>query len=381
MEKGITILISPNAFKESLSAKLVAKAVHRGIRHVWKNVNVIELPVADGGNGTLDVLISKQGGKIKKTWVTGPLGNRVNARWGILEKRKLAFIEMAESSGLHLIPLSQRNPFITTTYGTGELIRTALNFGVKEIIIGVGGSATVDGGVGMAMALGVKFLDKNGKCIGWGGEALNSLYYIDMSSLDSCLRKTKIRVACDVQNPLLGSKGTVAIFARQKGATFSMMPILESGINNLANVVKRDLKRNISKIPGSGAAGGLAAGLMVFCGAEIQSGADLVLETLNFDKYLCQADLVITGEGKLDKQSAHGKAPIAVALRAKKYGIPVIAIAGSLGENAHLLHRYGITYMQSIQSRSMSLRESMENASFLIQQVVEKILKKGRQIN
>lgn len=372
MKKNFTVLVCPNAFKESLSAVAAAKVIHRGIHRVWANAKVLELPVADGGNGTLDVLVSGQAGKIKKVRVTGPLGIPVTARLGIVADKHLAVIEMAEASGLHLVLPAKRNPLITTTYGTGELIRHALDWGAKEIIIGVGGSATVDGGVGMAMALGAKFLDKKGKPVGFGGKELNRIHRVDLSSLDARIQKTKINIACDVQNPLLGPNGSVAVYARQKGATARMLPILESGLRNVfLNSSFRIPHSALGK--GSGAAGGLAAGLVAFCGAQIQSGADLILDTLYFDNYLRQADLVITGEGKLDEQTVHGKAPIAVALRAKKRGIPVIAIAGSLGENADRLHQFGITYMKSIQSRPMSLQESMQNTEKLIQQSIEEI--------
>lgn len=351
MKKKIMILVSPNAFKESLTAIQAAKAISRGILSVWRETKIIKLPVADGGDGTLDVLVTGQGGKTKKIKVTDPLGNSVNARLGLLDKGKLAVIEMAEASGLRLVLPTQRNPLVATTYGTGELIQAALDLGVKEIIVGVGGSATVDGGVGMAMALGGKFLDKKGKSIGLGGNELNRLHHINLSFIDSRLRKTKIRVACDVQNPLLGSKGTVNVYAKQKGATPLMLPILESGMKNFSKVIQKDLKISVATVPGSGAAGGLGAGLIAFCDAQIESGADLVLDILHFDTYLRQVDLVITGEGKLDEQTIHGKAPFSVARRSKKYGIPVIAVAGILGENVSILHQYGITYMQSIQNR------------------------------
>jgi len=379
------ILLAPNSFKESLTAWEVCLALEKGLRRVLPHATIYKVPMADGGSGTVEALVSATGGRLFKKRVTGPLGKKTMVNCGILgiktkdyrkaSKGKIAIIEMASASGLHLVPFTKRDPSITTTFGTGELIKACLNKGCQHIMIGVGDSATTDGGVGMAQALGIKFRDKFGKEIGWGGKNLIDIEYIDMKGLEKRLKNIKITILSDVKNPLCGPKGAAKIFSPQKGATPEMVLKLEKGLSRLAKIIKRDLGIDIKNRPGAGAAGGLGAALMAFLGAGLVSGVDLILELTHLRPYIKKADLVITGEGKLDRQTIYGKAPIGVAKLAKEYGRPVIGIAGTLGEGNELLYRHGFTSIFSIMEKPMPLVDAISKAEILLANTSERIIR------
>jgi glycerate kinase len=369
------IIIAPNAFKETLSAVEVADCIEHGIRKIWPETAIEKFPLADGGDGTVDALVSAMGGKIIAREVTGPLGKKVRAEIGLLGDEMTAVVEMASASGLRLVPLQKRNPLRTTTYGTGELIKACLDGGAKKIIVGVGGSATVDGGAGMAMALGAKLLDKFDKPIESGGEGLKHLFRIDCSQLDSRIKRTKFIVASDVDNPLLGKQGAARVYAAQKGATPKMVGELEKYLTNFAQVVKKDLGVEVANLPGAGAAGGLGAGLAAFLNARIEQGVDIVIKAWGLKEKMKNADLVFTGEGSIDRQTLYGKVPFGVAKIAKKYGVPVIAIAGNVEDGAYILLEYGIEAIFSTTPRIMTLAEIRKNPGQLITNTVEQIMR------
>lgn len=298
--------------------------------------------MADGGEGSVQSLVDATQGHLQKTKVIAPLTNRVEAIWGLSGDKKTAFIEMTAASGLHLVPPEQRNPLITTSYGTGELIKAALSLGVKKIILGIGGSATNDAGVGMLQALGIRFLNAEQKEIGFGGEQLASLAYIDMTELDPRLAQVEIEVACDVSNPLCGEQGASAIFGPQKGATHDMVEKLDSALAHFTQVVEKQLGKNIAHHAGAGAAGGMGAGLLLLPKVTLKSGVQIIIETTALKEKIQQADLVITGEGRMDSQSVAGKTPIGVAKLAKQFNKPVIAIVGSLREDYPVVYQHGI---------------------------------------
>ncbi|KFZ40037.1 MULTISPECIES: glycerate kinase [Thermoactinomyces] len=363
------IVIAPDSFKESMSAMEAACAIEKGFQKVMPDAEYVKVPMADGGEGTVRSMVDATGGEIRKETVTGPLGTEVEAFYGITGDRKMAVIEMAAASGIHLVPKEKRNPLVTTTKGTGELIRAALDQGVKRIVIGIGGSATNDGGAGMAQALGAKLLDKDGNPLGVGGGELSKLDSIDLSQLDPRLKEVHIEVACDVDHPLTGERGASAVFGPQKGATPEMVAILDANLARYAQVVKETLGIDVDPIPGAGAAGGLGAGLVAFLGASLKRGVDVVAEAVQLDKHMVQASLVITGEGKIDGQTIHGKTPVGVAKRAKKYGIPVIGIAGMLGENCDAVYRHGIDALFSIVPGTVSLETALLNGEKYTEQL------------
>lgn len=356
------IVIAPDSYKESLSAVAVAQAIEKGFREIFPDARYILVPVADGGEGTVDAMISAtQGSKISTT-VTGPLGEPVRSCWGMSGDGKTAFIEMAEASGLALVPIEKRNPLITTSHGTGELILRALDNGARNIIIGIGGSATNDGGAGMIQALGAKLIDANGKDISPGGGSLLSLNSIDTSGLDERLENCVINVACDVTNPLVGNNGASRIFGPQKGADEAMIVELDRNLAHFADVMKKHLRVDVRNAPGAGAAGGMGAALMAFLGANLRSGVEIVTEALNLEEHIHDCSLVVTGEGRMDSQSIRGKVPIGVAAVAKKYHKPVIGIAGSLSNDVAVVHQYGIDAVFSVLNNVGTLDEALENA-------------------
>lgn len=357
------IVIAPDSFKESLSALEVAEAVEKGFKQVLPQANYVKVPMADGGEGTVQSLVDATDGEIISKTVTGPLGEPVEAFFGILGTKRTAVIEMAAASGLHLVPPAKRNPLMTTTKGTGELISAALDYGVNHIIIGIGGSSTNDGGAGMAKALGAQLLDAEGNEILDGGGALGNLAFINLSTLDSRLQHVKIEVACDVDNPLTGERGASAIFGPQKGATPEMVALLDRNLRHYAAVLERDLGQKIDDVPGAGAAGGLGAGLLAFLQAELKRGVDIVIEATNLLEAVRDADVVITGEGKIDGQTIYGKTPIGVAKTAKKHGIPVIGIAGNIGADSHVVYEHGIDALFSIVPGVTTLENAFANAS------------------
>lgn len=371
------IVIAPDSFKGSLSAKEVADNIEIGIRKVYSDIDILKVPMADGGEGTVESLVDATGGEIIRLEVTGPLGEKVESFYGIMGDKKTAVIEMAAASGLPLVPNDKRNPMITTTYGTGELIKSALDRGCRDFIIGIGGSATNDGGSGMLEALGMKFLDKNGKKLPWGGGALINLDKIDMSSLDERLKSSRFVVACDVDNPLCGTNGASYIYGPQKGATVEMVQKLDRALNHYGNMIKKYLGKDVMDIKGAGAAGGLGAGFMAFLNAQLKPGVDIVIEKTRLKEIVKDADLVITGEGKMDSQTIYGKTPFGVAKVAKGFGIPVIAIAGCISDDAHINHEQGIDAMFSIVNYPIELQDALnkEKAAVFIQKNSEEIFR------
>ena len=371
----MNILISPQSYKGSISALNTAKAISIGVKNVLPEANTIILPVADGGDGTLETLVDVSNGQIKPCKVLDPLGVLIDSNWGGMGDNNTAVIEMAKMSGLALVEPEKRNPMFTTTYGLGETIKHALDEGYRDFIIGIGGSATNDGGVGMAQALGGLFLDSSGEQIKYGAEGLSKLVKIDLSNMDDSLQETKFLVASDVTNPLLGELGASAVYGPQKGASKEMIPILEKAMINYVDVAKKSLELDVSEVPGSGAAGGLGAGLMMFVNAELKPGVDIVLDKINFNKYLNNIDLVITGEGQMDYQTVYNKAPYGVALRAKKFDIPVIGISGSLGDSFQDVNDNGIDAVTSISQGAMNLDQLTACVSELIIESTEQVMR------
>ncbi|HEN3347568.1 TPA: glycerate kinase [Yersinia enterocolitica] len=357
------IVIAPDSYKESLSALEVAVQIEAGFRTQFPDAEYIKLPVADGGEGTVEAMVAATAGRMIKANVTGPLGDEVDAFYGVSGDEKCAFIEMAAASGLELVPPPLRNPLKTTSYGTGELIGKALNQGVKHIIIGIGGSATNDGGAGMVQALGVKLLDKHGKQIGFGGGKLAELDRIDISELDPRIKSCRIEVACDVTNPLTGSAGASAVFGRQKGATPAMIVQLDEGLRHYADVIKRHLGIDVDQVEGAGAAGGLGAALLAFCGATLSPGIDIVTDALGLDALVRDATFVITGEGRMDSQTIHGKVPVGVARVAKRYNKPVIGIAGNLTDDVDVVYEHGLDAVFSVIDTICTLDQALDNAA------------------
>ncbi|MCK4908377.1 MAG: glycerate kinase [Planctomycetes bacterium] len=382
------IVIAPNAFKECLTAEEVVRAVAHGIRQIIPHAQIVSVPIADGGDGTLPLLLQSTRGRIFRKKVSGPRGRKkVSARWGLLGQncavrfsaRRTVIIEMAEAAGLKLLPPTQRDPLRTRTTGVGELIKAALDKKARQIIIGLGGSATVDGATGLAQALGIKFLDARGKPVKPTGGSLNKIKHIDASGLDRRCRKIKIIAACDVTNPLIGPRGAARTFASQKGADAQAVKILERNLAHLGRIIKKDLGVGVAYLKGGGAAGGCGAGLAAFLKARLVSGADLFLEIIDLPKKLENTDLVITGEGTLDQTTLAGKAPASLARAVKKYNkkIPVIALGGKLGPGYRRLSSAGIDACFSISPKGMSRQQSIKNAGKLIENRVSVIIKNG----
>ncbi|MBX9988011.1 glycerate kinase [Priestia aryabhattai] len=367
------IVIAPDSFKESLTALHVCEAVEKGIKTHFPNAEISKVPMADGGEGTVQSLVDATGGQIIQAKVTGPLGKEVEAFYGILGDRKTAVIEMAAASGLHHVPVDKRNPLITTTRGTGELILKALDHKVEYIIIGIGGSATNDGGAGMAKALGAKLLDANGAEIKEGGGSLDQLTAIDLTNLDSGLAEVKVEVACDVDNPLTGETGASAVFGPQKGATSDMVKQLDRNLAHYAAVIEKEMDIHIQNVPGAGAAGGLGGGLLAFLSAELKPGVDIVIKATELENYIKDADLVITGEGRIDGQTIYGKTPIGVAKTAKKHSVPVIAIAGSIGAGSEAVYEHGISALFSVVPGAVTLSEALEKADENIERTAKNV--------
>ncbi len=371
------IVLAPDSFKGNLTSLQVAAALEKGVKRVLPKAKCIKVPMADGGEGTVQSLVDANGGKFVRKKVTGPAGKQVSARYGLLANGDTAVIEMAEASGLPLVNERQKNPLKTTTYGTGELLLDAAKRGAKTIIIGIGGSATNDGGVGMAQALGVRFLNKRGteiKEYGAGG-MIDKIAGIDMKNLNPLIKKTKIIVACDVNNPLCGKNGASNVFGPQKGATAAMVRLLDANLKHLAKVIKTDLKKDIINMKGAGAAGGLGAGLVAFTRARMKSGIDIVLEATNINKHLKGADLVITGEGRVDFQTAFGKTPSGVAKAARKHGVPTVAIGGGITDDANGVFAHGIDGLESACARDMSLDVAISHSKAHLANAAERVIR------
>jgi len=367
------IVIAPDSYKESLSALEVATAIERGFREIFPSAHYIKLPVADGGEGTVDAMVAATHGRIVHVPVTGPLGERVEGFYGLSGDEQSAFIEMAAASGLERVAPAQRNPLKTTSWGTGELIRHALDVGVKHIIIGIGGSATNDGGAGMVQALGAALLDADDRPIGQGGGELANLARIDLHGLDKRLADCRIEVACDVTNPLIGTDGASAVFGPQKGATPEMIVSLDHALERYAQVIARDLDIDVVNLVGGGAAGGMGAALYAFCGAQLRQGIEIVTDALHLAEQVADADLVITGEGRIDSQTIHGKVPVGVASIAKRFNKPVIGIAGSLTADVGVVHEHGIDAVFSAIYTVCSLEDALKNASENVQMAARNI--------
>jgi len=369
----LRIVIAPDSFKGSLSALCVAEAMACGVLKVFPEAAVRKVPIADGGEGTVEALVSATGGQFETALVSGPLGETRSAQWGVLGDGRTAVIEMAAASGLPLVPAGQRDPRLTCTYGTGELIRTALDAGLRRIIVGIGGSATNDGGSGMARALGARFLAEDGSQLPPGGGALARLSHIDITGLDPRLLEAEIMVACDVDNPLCGPRGASAVFGPQKGATAEMVQELDAALKRFADCARAASGRDVATLAGAGAAGGIGAGMMFFTPARLKPGVDIVLDAVGFANLVKDAAFVITGEGQTDFQTAYGKAPVGVARVAKQFGVPVFCISGGLGDGADDVLAQGIDATMSICKRPLSLEECMRDAASLIEEAATRL--------
>lgn len=356
------IVIAPDSFKESLSAMQVAEAIEQGFSAIFPQAEYIKLPMADGGEGTVESMVAATRGNWVRVDVTGPLGNSVDAFFGWMGDAETAVIEMAAASGLHLVSAERRDPLITTSFGTGELILSALDHGARKIIIGIGGSATNDGGAGMMQALGAQLHDKQGNELSLGGAALTELATIDLSQLDDRLLQTDILVACDVDNPLCGAKGASAVFGPQKGATPEKVKRLDVALHNYGEKIELATRKSVLNIAGSGAAGGMGAALYGLLNARLQPGIDIVTEALKLAEIVQGADLVITGEGRIDSQTIHGKTPVGVARVAKRFNIPVIAIAGGMTPDYEVVHQHGLDAVFSVLNRIQTLPEALTDA-------------------
>lgn len=356
------IVIAPDSFKESLSAPDVAAAIAKGWARVFPEAELCLRPMADGGEGTVDALLAATGGERRELQVSGPLGAPVQAHWGWLDGQT-AVIEMAAASGLHWVPREQRDATITSSFGTGELIRAALDEGAQRIILGLGGSATNDGGAGLLQALGARFLDAQDQPLAPGGAALAGLAKVDLSQLDPRLGAVQVDVAADVDNPLCGPRGASAVFGPQKGADARQVELLDAALGHMAKVVAAALGKDVSEEPGAGAAGGLGFAAKAFFGARFRPGIELVAELSGLAESMTDADLVITGEGRLDAQSLHGKTPVGVARVAQAAGVPVIALAGSLGEGYQRMYEVGIEAAFSLAPGPMTLEQACATAA------------------
>lgn len=355
------VLIAVDSFKGSLSSQRAGEAITLGIQRVFPQATTEIIPMADGGEGTVEAIVRASEGKLLTTKVTSPLGDMIDAVMGQLPDGTVV-LEMAAASGLPLVPPEKRNPLLTTTRGTGDLIRAALDLNPKEILIGIGGSATNDGGAGMAQALGAKLLDREGLELRPGGGALEHLERIDITDLDPRLKKTKITVMCDVDNPLCGSRGASAVYGPQKGATPEGVQYLDQNLAHFARKIQEEMGMDLKDVPGAGAAGGLGMGLLAFTGAQLKTGVEAVLDTVDFDSKLQKADIVITGEGRIDGQSVFGKVPMGVAKRALRYKKPTLAIVGSIGAGSEALYNHGLSSIITIVNGPITLEEAMERA-------------------
>jgi glycerate kinase len=371
----LKVVIAPQGFKGNLSALQVSQAIDQGIRRALPDIVTSLVPMADGGEGTTQALVDALGGSLVPVAVTGPMGERVAAHWGFLSDGTTAVIEMAAASGLGLVPPEKRNPLLATTYGTGELIRHALEKGCRRFIIGIGGSATNDGGAGMAQALGAKLLDASGKPVVFGGAALADLAHIDITALDPRLADCDIILACDVDNPLCGADGASVVYGPQKGAGREMVARLDSALAHYADVIEKDLGIDIRNVPGAGAAGGLGAGLMVFLKAKMQPGVEVIIQATGLVEHLKGASLVFTGEGRIDSQTACGKTAVGVARKAKEFGLPVIAIVGEIGAGYQVVYEQDIDSVFSIAPGPISFSQSQSRASALTSDVAERAMR------
>ncbi|WP_321329380.1 glycerate kinase [uncultured Ilyobacter sp.] len=371
------VVVAIDSFKGSVSSFELGNFIENGIKNIYPNAEVKKIPIADGGEGTVESLVEGTGGEFIDVSVNGPLMKPVLARYGIMGDNKTAVIEMASASGLPLITKEMRNPRKTTTYGTGELIKDAIKRGCREFLVGIGGSATNDAGIGMLQALGYKFLDKEGEILGFGGEILEKIVEVDTSEVMTELKECRFLVACDVDNPLYGPNGASHVYSRQKGADEETVYFLDSCLEKFASFTKDKLQKDIGDLPGAGAAGGLGGGFVAFLNAELKPGIEIVLEKVKFEDAVKGADFVITGEGKIDFQSIMGKAPVGVSKVCKRMGIPVIALAGGVADDAGATHDHGIEALFSVVNYPISLKEAMdpERARIFVENSTEEIFR------
>lgn len=368
------LLVASDSYKGSLNTMQVAEQIKKGVEKVFPDAQFMCVPVADGGEGTVEAMVSSLGGEYRTVEVTAPDGRKIQADYGVLPGRKVV-VEMAAASGLPLIPDKERNVMKATTYGTGELIKAALNEDCTQIYIGIGGSATNDGGMGMAQALGYSFRDKDGKEVGFGGGELARVEVIDKSMADKRLKEKEIIVMCDVTNPLCGEFGAAAVYGPQKGATPEQIVELDNGLKHFSQVIRDQLGLDLEEVPGAGAAGGLGAGLVAFAEAKIKSGIDAILEVSNFSEKLDWADIVITGEGRIDRQSAFGKAISGISKMARTKDVPVVAVSGSIECGAEIIYEKGVSTMEAAVCRPMHVDEAMLNANILVENAVERVMR------
>ncbi|EII3000619.1 glycerate kinase [Vibrio cholerae] len=367
------VVIAPDSFKESLTAKQVCDAIQAGLARVWHDAKFVSIPVADGGEGTVQSLVDATQGRLVEVKVMGPQGKRVEAFYGMLGDNQTAVIEMAAASGLHHVPLVQRDPKLTTSFGTGELIRHALDQGVTKLIIGLGGSATNDGGVGMLAALGARFTNADGDPIQLTGGGLRELTHIDLQDFDPRLQNCDILVACDVNNPLCGDKGASAVFGPQKGATPEDVQLLDGALRQFGLLTEKVTGKMVLESAGAGAAGGMGAALLAYTQARLRPGIEIVLETVQLAHQVCDADLVITGEGRIDSQTVHGKTPMGVAKVAKRFDVPVLALCGCTGDNYQAVYQCGIDAVFAAVPRAMSLDDALKESDFNLADLAENV--------
>ena len=366
------IVIAPDSFKETLSAFEVASAIESGFQNVFPEAEIIKIPIADGGEGTVDAMVRATNGSFEFSEVEGPLGDITRAKWGMLGKSKTAVIEIAEACGLHLVSANKRNPMAASSYGVGQLVIAALDKGAKKIIIGLGGSATNDGGYGFLRAIGVQFLDSKGNELNGHFETLNLLSDFNLGHIDTRIKSTLIEIACDVDNPLLGDQGATRVFAAQKGASNQMIEELESIMTHYYEIISGQLKNQAHDQPGFGAAGGLGFGISAFLNSELKSGISIVLESLNFNQYLLDADLVITGEGRIDSQSERGKAPIGVINYANQLNRRVFVIAGSVDDPKVFNQKFNVTNSYGIVNEKFSIERAFEDPYGCLKNISQK---------
>ncbi|WP_144954098.1 glycerate kinase [Pseudomonas oryzihabitans] len=367
------IVIAPDSFKESLSAAGVASALARGLRQALPAAEIRECPLGDGGEGTLDAVLAATGGEVREARVTGPLGEPVTARWGWLAEQRTAFVEMASASGLELVPRARRDVRVATSHGTGELLRAALDAGAERLVLAIGGSATNDGGAGVLQALGVRLLDGQGQALAPGGAALASLASLDLTDLHPRLAAVEVVIAADVDNPLCGPQGASQIFGPQKGASPEQVRELDAALAHFATVTAATLGRDVSEQPGAGAAGGVGFAALAFLQATFRPGIEVVAELVGLEEALQGADLAVTGEGRLDGQTLRGKTPAGVLRLAQRHGVPVVAVAGSLGEGYDALYQQGLAAAFSLVPGPLSLEEALAQAEGLLERTARDI--------
>jgi len=370
----LKILLAPDSFKGTMSSREVIAHLRAAATEHFSPLTIIELPIADGGEGTVESLVTATGGIYRECQVTGPLLTPVTARYGIING-DTAVIESAQASGLPLLRPSQRNPLLTTTYGTGELLRAALDEGLRKIAIGIGGTATNDGGIGCAQALGVRFTDAHGNAVGFGGAELERIAHIDLTGLDERLREASVTIICDVDNPLTGDRGATRVFGPQKGATPAMLEQLEAGMLHYAGLLRRAYNYDVGQTPGAGAAGGLGAALLAFCGAKLKPGIVTMLDLVDFDRLIADVDLVVTGEGRLDEQTAYGKVPVGIARRCAARGVSVVAIVGSIGPGADTIYQFGVDSIMAAVSAPMQLEDAFFHKTELLRDAADRMFR------